>query len=142
MKLYKRQRHRVLQIVTKLVIPFVLLFALYVQFHGDYGPGGGFQAGVIFASAFILHGLIFGLQRTRQVITPSALRILMSLGVLIYLGTGIVSMLLGGNLLDYNLLAHDGKHGQHWGIFAVELGVGVTVTAVMISLFYSFASKR
>lgn len=142
MKIYARQRHRVLQIVTKLVIPFILLFALYVQFHGDYGPGGGFQAGVIFASAFILHGLIFGLQRTRQVITPTALRILMSLGVLIYLGTGIVSMLLGGNLLDYNMLAHDPKHGQHWGILAVELGVGVTVTAVMISLFYCFASRR
>lgn len=142
MKLYPRQRHRVLQIVTKLIIPFVLLFALYVQFHGDYGPGGGFQAGVIFASAFILHGLIFGLQRTRQVITPTALRILMASGVLIYLGTGIVSMLLGGNLLDYGVLAHDPKHGQHWGIFAVELGVGVTVTAVMISLFYSFVSKR
>ncbi len=142
MKLYPRQRHRVLQIVTKLVIPFILLFALYVQFHGDYGPGGGFQAGVIFAAAFVLHGLIFGLQRTRQVLPPSSLRILMALGVLIYLGTGIVSMLLGGNLLDYDLLAHDPKHGQHWGIFAVELGVGVTVTAVMISLFYSFASKR
>ncbi len=142
MKLYPRQRHRVLQIVTKLVIPFVLLFALYVQFHGDYGPGGGFQAGVIFASAFILHGLIFGLQRTRQVITPTALRILMAIGVLIYLGTGIVSMFLGGNLLDYGVLAHDPKHGQHWGIFAVELGVGVTVTAVMISLFYGFASRR
>ncbi len=142
MKLYYRQRHRVLQVVTKLIIPFVLLFALYVQFHGDYGPGGGFQAGVIFASAFVLHGLIFGLQRTRQVITPTMLRILMSLGVLLYLGTGILSMLLGGNLLDYDYLAHDPLHGQHWGIFLVELGVGITVTAVMISLFYSFASKR
>jgi multicomponent Na+:H+ antiporter subunit B len=89
-----------------------------------------------------LHGLIFGLQRTRQVITPSLLRILMSLGVLLYLGTGIVSMLLGGNLLDYDYLAHDPLHGQHWGILLVELGVGITVTAVMISLFYSFASKR
>lgn len=142
MKLYVRQHHRVLKIVTKLVIPLVMLFGLYVQFHGDYGPGGGFQAGVIFASAFILHGLIFGLQRTRRVITPSALRILMASGVLIYLGTGIVTMMLGGNLLDYNFLAHDGKHGQHWGIFAVELGVGVTVAGVMISLFFSFASKR
>jgi len=142
MKLYSRQRHRVLQIVTKLIIPFVMLFGLYVQFHGDYGPGGGFQAGVIFAAAFILHGLIFGLQRTRQVITPGFLRVLMSAGVLLYLGTGILTMLLGGNLLDYNMLAHDPKHGQHWGIFLVELGVGLTVTAVMVSLFYSFASRR
>ncbi len=142
MKLYPRQRHRVLQVVTKLLIPFVLLFGLYVQFHGDYGPGGGFQAGVIFAAAFILHGLIFGLQRTRSVLSPTALRILMSLGVLLYAGTGLVTLLMGGNLLDYDVLAHDPLHGQHWGIFAIELGVGVTVAAVMVSLFYGFASKR
>lgn len=142
MKLYPRQRHRVLQVVTKLLIPFVMLFALYVQFHGEYGPGGGFQAGVIFAAAFILHGLIFGLQRTRQVLTPSVLRILMSVGVLLYLGTGIASMLLGGEFLNYSVLMHDPVHGQHLGIIAVELGVGITVCAVMVSLFYSFASKR
>ncbi len=142
MKLYPRQRHRVLQIVTKLLVPFVLLFSLYVQFHGDYGPGGGFQAGVIFATAFILHGLIFGLHRTRQVLSPTFLRIMMAVGVLIYLAVGIAPLFLGGNLLDYNVFADDPIRGQHWGIFAVELGVGVTVTAVMISLFYGFASKR
>ncbi|MFK7853092.1 MAG: Na(+)/H(+) antiporter subunit B [Granulosicoccus sp.] len=142
MKLYPRQRHRVLQVITKLIIPFVLMFGLYVQFHGDYGPGGGFQAGVIFATAFILHGLIFGLQRTRSVLSPGVLRVMMSLGVLLYAGTGVVTMLLGGNLLDYDVLAHDPLHGQHWGIFAVELGVGITVTAVIISLFYCFACKR
>lgn len=142
MKLYPRQRHRVLQIITKLLVPFVLMFGLYVQFHGDYGPGGGFQAGVIFGAGFILYGLVFGLQRTRKVLTPRALQILMSLGVLLYAGTGALTMLMGANLLDYDVLAHDPLHGQHWGIFAVELGVGVTVTGVMISLFYSFSSKR
>jgi multicomponent Na+:H+ antiporter subunit B len=69
-------------------------------------------------------------------------QILMSLGVLLYAGTGAVTMLMGGNLLDYDVLAHNPLHGQHWGIFAVELGVGITVTGVMISLFYNFASKR
>lgn len=142
MKLYPRQRHRVLQIVTKLLIPLVMMFGLYVQFHGDYGPGGGFQAGVIFSTALILHGLIFGLQRTRAVLPPSVLRIMMCLGLLLYCGTGIVTLFLGGNLLDYNVLAQDPLHGQHWGIFTVELGVGITVTGVMISLFYNFASKR
>ena len=142
MKLYPRQRHRVLQVVIKLIIPFVLLFGLYVQFHGDYGPGGGFQAGVIFATAFILHGLIFGLQRTRSVLSPGVLRVMMSVGVLLFAGTGALTMLLGGNLLDYDVLAHDPLHGQHWGIFAVELGVGITVTGVIISLFYCFASSR
>lgn len=142
MKLYPRQRHRVLQVVIKLIIPFVLMFSLYVQFHGDYGPGGGFQAGVIFATAFILHGLIFGLQRTRSVLSPGVLRVMMSFGVLLYAGTGLLTMLLGGNLLDYDVLAHDPLHGQHWGIFIVELGVGITVAGVITSLFYCFASSR
>ena len=137
-----QQRHRVVQVVSKLCIPLILLFAFYVQFHGDFGPGGGFQAGVIFASAFILHGLIFGEARTRLVMSPQVLRFLMSLGVLLYAGTGVVSLVLGGNFLDYSVLANDPISGQHWGIFAVELGVGMTVTAVMISLFYCFSSKR
>jgi len=136
------QRHRVVQVVTKFLSPMILLFAFYVQFHGDFGPGGGFQAGVIFASVFILHGLIFGEGRTRLVMPPAALRVLMSFGVLLYAGTGILSLLLGGNYLDYSVLAHDAIHGQHWGIFTVELGVGITVAAVMISLFYCFSSNR
>ena len=142
MKRHLEQRHRVLQVVSRLIIPFILLFGLYVQFHGDYGPGGGFQAGVIFAAGFILHGLIFGVGRTRKVLPPSVVRILMCLGVLLYAGTGVVSMFRGGAYLDYSVLAHDPLHGQHWGIFAVEFGVGVTVAAVMVSLFYNFAGKR
>ena len=137
-----QQRHRVVQVVSKLFIPLILLFAFYVQFHGDFGPGGGFQAGVIFAAAFILHGLIFGEARTRLVMPPSLLRMLMSFGVLLYAGTGLLSLFLGGHYLDYSVLANDAKVGQHWGIFAVELGVGLTVTAVMISLFYCFSSRR
>lgn len=142
MKNQLQQRHRVVQVVSKFLIPMILLFALYVQFHGDFGPGGGFQAGVIFASVFILHGLISGEARTRLIMPPGFLRILMASGVLLYAGTGIASLLLGGNFLDYSVLAHDSIHGQHWGILIVELGVGITVTSVMISLFYCFSSNR
>ena len=139
---FGRDPHVLLRVIAKFLIPLIALFAFYVQFHGDYGPGGGFQAGVIFAAAFILYGLIFGLQRTRRVLPPSVLRWLMASGVLLYAGTGVVTMLLGGNLLDYDVLASNPLAGQHWGIFAVELGVGITVTAVMVSLFYGFASRR
>lgn len=142
MRRFPRQHHRVLQVISRVLVPFMVLFGLYVQFHGDYGPGGGFQAGVIAAAGLILYGLVFGIQRTRLVVPPSWARIMMSLGVLIYAGTGVVTLLLGGDLLDYDVLAHHALHGQHWGIFAVELGVGVTVTGVMISLFYCFSSAR
>ena len=59
-------KYLILRIVTKILVPFILLFALYVQFHGDYGPGGGFQAGVIFAAAIILYSMLFGMSTARN----------------------------------------------------------------------------
>ncbi len=129
----------VLRVVAKLLIPFILLFALYVQFHGDFGPGGGFQAGVIFATAFILYALIYGLRAANQILTRGLLRFGMALGVLIYAGVGVYDLLVGGKYLDYSVMAHDSVHGQHLGIFLVELGVGITVAAVMVNVFFTFA---
>ncbi len=132
----------ILRIVSKLLLPFILLFALYVQFHGDYGPGGGFQAGVIFATGIVLYGLVFGLKAAETVLPPSWLQVLMPLGVLLYAGVGIVSMFMGGEYLNYNLLdRHDPVHGQHLGILLVELGVGITVAAVMVAVFYAFSDR-
>jgi len=135
------QQHTVLRVVTKLLVGPILLFALYVQFHGDYGPGGGFQAGVIFGAAFILYGLLFGVARTRQVAPPAVIRSLAAGGVLLYAGVGVVGMLLGGSFLDYSVLAADPVAGQHLGILLIELGVGVTVASTMVVLFYAFAGR-
>jgi len=131
----------ILRVVAKLLIPFILLFALYVQFHGDYGPGGGFQAGVIFGAGFILYGLIFGLDVLRSMLPSNILRIGFATGVLIYALTGVATLIKGGNYLDYNVLAHDPIHGQHLGILIIEFGVGLTVASVMISIFYYFAGR-
>jgi multicomponent Na+:H+ antiporter subunit B len=135
-------RQTVLRVIAKMLIPYLMLFALYVQFHGDYGPGGGFQAGVIFAASFILYALVFGLAAARRIIRPLVLEGLIALGLLLYAGTGIVAMLRGGNFLDYGALNHhDPVHGQHLGILLVELGVGITVSAVLISIFFAFAGR-
>ena len=125
-----------------LLIPVILLFGLYVQFHGDYSPGGGFQAGVIFASGLILYALIEGQAKTEQVFSMRLARILAASGLLLYAGIGVASMFLGANFLDYNVLADDPLQGQHWGIFWVELGVGLTVTSVMLSIFYAFTNFK
>jgi multicomponent Na+:H+ antiporter subunit B len=129
-------------VIAKLVIPLIILFALYVQFHGDFGPGGGFQAGVIFGAAFILYGLVFGTRAARQVAPPPVLRTLAASGVLLYAGVGVFSLLLGGNYLDYNVLSHDPVHGQHLGILLIEFGVGTTVASVMTGLFYAFTGYQ
>lgn len=132
----------VLKAVTKAFLPIILLFALYVQFHGDFGPGGGFQAGVIFAAGFIVWGLIFGLDAIKRVVPPHTMELGIALGVLIYGGVGVVTMLMGGNYLDYNVFnPHHPAHGQELGILLVELGVGITVTCTMTLVFYKFAGR-
>jgi multicomponent Na+:H+ antiporter subunit B len=132
----------ILRVGTKLMIPFILLFALYVQFHGDFGPGGGFQAGVIFAAGVVLYALVFGLDNALKVLPPKVAYVCGALGVMIYIGTGYVTLALGGEFLDYSVLGHDPAHGQEHGILSVEMGVLVTVFGVMVGLFYAFASRR
>ena len=132
----------VLRIIAKIIIPVILLFALYVQFHGDFGPGGGFQAGVIFAAGFILYGLVFGTEALRSAVPPEALRLLTAFGLLLFAGVGAVTMLAGSDYLAYNALAQDPVAGQHLGILIVEFGVGVTVSAVMITIFLAFAGRN
>ena len=133
--------HLVIRVVTKLLIPFILMFGLYVQFHGDFGPGGGFQAGVIFASAFILYALVFGLDNARRVLPDIAIRFGVAMGLLIFGFTGVAALLLGGNYLDYSALRPDPVGGQHLGIFIIEFGVGLSVAAVMVAIFFAFAGR-
>ena len=134
------EHHHVLRVVAKLLLPQILLFALYVQFHGDFGPGGGFQAGVIFGAGMILYGLVFGIDSAQRVLSPGFARGMGAFGVLLYAGVGVAGMFHGGVFLDYSVLAADPVAGQHLGILLIEAGVGTTVAAVITSIFYAFAS--
>ena len=131
----------VLRVVGKLLIPFAVLFALYVQFHGDFGPGGGFQAGVIVAAAVFFYALIYGLAEARRVVPDRVVEAMVALGVLLYAGVGVAGIVLGGNYLDYFVLHANPVEGQHRGIFWVEAGVAITVSGVMLKIFYLFAGR-
>ncbi len=141
------RRNPILREVTNFMLAPILLFALYVQFHGEYSPGGGFQAGVIIGAGVIAYALVHGLDRTQRIIKPGVIRTLVCFGLFLYVAVGYACMLLGGNFLEYDVLwPHHGHgpnpHGQEVGIIAIELGVGITVTAVMIAIFYGYAARR
>jgi multicomponent Na+:H+ antiporter subunit B len=132
----------ILRVGAKVLIPLILVYALYVQFHGELGPGGAFQAGVIAAAAFILHALVFGIRETERVIPVWLVRALTAVGTLIFGGTGVAAMLQGGNFLDYNALNWGyPTGGQHMGIILIELGVLTAVFGSMLLIFYSFAGR-
>lgn len=140
--------HLILRVVSKLLIPMIVLFGFYVQFHGDFGPGGGFQAGVILAVAVILYALIFGIEEARRAVPPVAVRYGAAFGLLLYAGVGVATLFMTGtgghvNFLDYDALHPNQAHhtGQHYGIMLVEIGVLSTVSSVMLSIFYAFAGR-
>ncbi len=148
--------HVVLRVMAKLLIPLIALYAFYVQFHGDYGAGGGFQAGVILASAVILHALVFSLRETMAGIRPGLVRAVSAGGVLLFAGIGVINMMNGGEFLNYDHLfppgfedglpgsvAMGGYHhwGQHFGILLIEFGVLLTVSSTVVSMFYGFAGR-
>lgn len=135
------KRQSIVRVVGMFLVPYIMLFALYIQFHGEYGPGGGFQAGVVFAAAFIIHTLLFGVKHTLQIAPMWLLKVIAAAGVLLFTLVGVASMLLGANFLDYDVLASDPITGQHAGIILVELGVGLTVASVIMLLFFTFAER-
>jgi multicomponent Na+:H+ antiporter subunit B len=135
------QDNLILRVVAKWLVPVILLFAFYVQFHGDYSPGGGFQAGVIFSSAFLLYALVYGLDATTKVLPHHLLKTLASAGVLLYTSVGIFGLVNGGEFLNYKVLANTPLAGQHLGIIIVEIGVGITVSSVMLLIFFAFARR-
>lgn len=136
------KHHLILRVAAKVLIPPIMLFALYVQFHGDYGPGGGFQAGVIFAVALVLYGLVFGLQELRRVAPLNVLAGLAAAGWLLYIAVGFAGLLAGGNFLAYGVLAQTMQAGQHRGVMLIEFGVGVTVAATILAIFQCYAGRE
>ncbi len=127
--------------VIRSVIPLIMLFALYVQFHGDYSPGGGFQAGVLFAVGLVMYAMLVGISKARRVLSMGYLRFLVSLGVLIYGGCGVANMLMGGNYFDYATFG-GGYHAQEYGVLIIEAGVGLTVFASITIICFVLAGKE
>lgn len=136
--------HVILRVVSKLLIPMIALYAFYVQFHGEYGPGGGFQAGVIITVTVILYALIFGVASALRAIPPAFTRGLAAFGVLLYAGVGVWALLGGGDYLDYDALVNEppgGHTGQHVGVILIELGVLFGVSGSLLTIFYAFAGR-
>lgn len=131
----------IVRIGVKLILPFMLVFAAYVHLHGDYGPGGGFQAGVIVAGTVIVYALVFGVRAAKRIAPVSLVERLMPAGVLIYLLAGLPAMFVGKTYLDYTVYGRDALHAHEWGVFLVEAGVVTTVAATMIAVFYAFTGR-
>lgn len=130
------------KVIARMLIPFIQLFGLYVIAHGELGPGGGFQGGVILGASMVLYIVAFGMKEGRERISRKTSDLLSSTGVLIYAGIGLLCLLAGGAYLEYDMLPLlKPKLASHLGMYGIEIGVGITVAAVMITIFLETARR-
>jgi multicomponent Na+:H+ antiporter subunit B len=143
----QRDRNFVVETVARVMIPFIQLFGLYVIIHGAGGPGGGFQGGVVFASSFILYTIAFNLAGGRERFPESANRIFSSLGLYMYAGIGLLAIIFSmgaAQYLNYGFIpftSHFEKN-RAFGIDFVEMGIGITVMAIIASIFFDLVQKE
>jgi len=128
----------IIRVICRLIAPFAQLFGLYVIMHGHSSPGGGFQGGVILASSFMLLAVSDGIEEVRRRFSLKAITILTSSGVLVYAGVGVICLLLGANFLDYGILPL--PEPRSLGMLGIEIGVGMTVMAAIVSIFLDLMS--
>lgn len=135
----------IIRTVSRLMVPLIQTMALYVYVHGHISPGGGFQGGCIFASSFILLTVAFGLKEAKKRLRDRVYLTFVGLGVFIYVFTGVLSTLLGGEFLNYGYLSRvfksDRVMSRYYGIAIIELGVQITVSASMVSIFYELVTS-
>ena len=137
----------VIQTVTRMMIPFLLMFGLSLIVHGHLTPGGGFQGGVVLGATFILLGLAFNKEEGRRAVPEGMVKIMASSGIAIYIIVGIIGIIAGFNFLT-NQWMHfppSGELGELFSggtLFWINIGVGLTVSAIAIELFYAFLEEK
>jgi multicomponent Na+:H+ antiporter subunit B len=131
----------IVKTLARLLMPFIVVYALYVVMHGHYSPGGGFQGGVIMAAGFVLLVITHGLEKTKRRMSEKIAGVISSIGVLIYGGIGVLCLILGGNYLDYGKLSKillvTPAEARSLGILGIEIGVALAVMAVMCTVFFA-----
>ena len=142
-----KQRYQsiIVQTVCSLLIPFIQLFALYVIIHGHYGPGGGFQGGVLLAVSVILQRLYLGKAASYRKFPPKVAMVAAIVGMLIYVLAGIIPLFIGGSFLDYAYLPIpwvSGAELRSLGILIVEIGIGLAVFGTLVLIFDNLVGER
>jgi multicomponent Na+:H+ antiporter subunit B len=136
----------IIRFISRQLVPFIQLFALYVVAHGHHSPGGGFQGGVILGASFILLAISYDFKMVLGIMSERWNILLGNIGVLIYAGIGFLCLLLGANFLDYSVLskvlpATDKVMARSHGMLGIEIGVAIAVMAIVISIYFNIVSR-
>lgn len=114
----------IINLLSKFIFPILMIFGFYIQTHGDYTPGGGFQSCVIFACCLMIYYFI-NIENNKKRLSNTLLTYVAMFGFVFYTGMGILSFFITGKFLDYSFLPFEESNAR--GVFIVELGIAMVV---------------
>ena len=135
----------VVDLISRFMVIPIILFAFYILVNGHHSPGGGFQAGTMLAAGVMLLRITQGREYTHQKFPPKLAIMLGAIGLLIYAGTGLISIATGGNFLDYGHLPISGMSEpsrRYYGILIVEIGITLGVFGAMVAIFDNLIEEQ
>jgi multicomponent Na+:H+ antiporter subunit B len=135
----------IVETISRLLVPFIQIFGMYVLFLGHYSPGGGFQGGLLIAASLMLLVIAFDIKEAKRRFNETWMIICVGLGAGIFAGIGTLCVAFGANFLDYSafapLLQLPPEKARAYAILGIEIGVQVSVAACLFSIFLDLLSR-
>ena len=132
---------QVIMTSVKIIAPFTLTYGMFLSLHGADTPGGSFQGGAIIGVTVLMLAFAFGIEPTRKWLKNTLVVGLVTGGVTIFIATGLATIALGGNFLEYDQFTEAFGIAHYWGMEAIEVGgVALIVAGVVITLFVATAA--
>ncbi|MFO8191857.1 MAG: MnhB domain-containing protein [Bacillota bacterium] len=132
---------QIVRLTSRLVVPFIQLYGIYVIVHGHLSPGGGFSGGAIFGASLVLIAVSFNLEAGAKQVSPQSASILESGGALGFALTGLAAVVMGGSYLANRAagfpIGVTGDLFSSGAIFIITLFLGAKVASTIVTLFYN-----
>lgn len=126
----------ILNIAFRMLVPFTIVYGIYVLCLGEFSPGGGFQAGALLSVGVLLSRMIMG-EKAKFNVSGKTSVVLAGVGTFLYTFTGWLTLFGGGRFLEYDFMPihMEPTHEMHaMAIFMIEIGVAVCVMMTIINL--------
>lgn len=126
---------------VRIIAPFTLTYGLFLALHGADTPGGSFQGGAIIGVTILMIAFAFGIEPTREWLHPGVITALVTGGMVVFIGVGLATIVLGGAFLEYSQFTDTFGIAVKWGMEAIEVGgIALIVAGVVITLFFATAA--
>ena len=130
----------ILQTAVRVLMPLLLLFAVFLLMRGHNQPGGGFVGGLVVAASFILYSIAFGVDAARRalLVRPSTL---LGVGPLVALVSGLPGLVAGQPFMTAMWTSvTTGRTVLHLGTPLVfDVGVFLSVIGVVLTIVFTLA---